>query len=288
MSKYRKQASGEAALTDPGEPPVGVTKAKLPERWCQGPAYKPHFKVQDIPSLGRSSRIAYQERTVHLVSDLEVRAFRHFQWDTSVIGIEEQYALDIDDTQRIANDMGISHPTEFGTTTPFVMSTDLVIYFNTPTGSRRTARAIKYAADVELGTAPDEATRKGIAKTIGKLEIERRYWAERNVSWALLTENELNSHRSTTIEMLLSAELDATRADGFWHDAAQRVCDAMIRGDGSRVSELQRELGQAGILSQKDFSSIFRHLCATRQLEFDMDRKFSLIRPVSDFQFTIR
>lgn len=286
MTKEHNRGVEEEAPPNEPMPELRARKPKPAERWCQGSAYKPHFRVQDVPSLGRSSRIAYAGRTVHLVSDLEVRAFRHFQWEPSVTGLEEQYALDLDDTLRIAKEMGIAHPTEFGTTIPFVMTTDLVIYFNTATGDRRTARAMKYAADVELGASPTESARKKIAGTLAKLEIERRYWTERGVNWALLTENELSDHRKCTIEMLLGVKLSGDRAQGYWDDAAERVRDAMIRGDGSRVSDLQHELDRDGTLSQTDFASIFRYLCATRQLEFDMERKFALVRPVSDFQFT--
>ena len=255
-------------------------------RWCLGDAYEPHIRVQDVKrSNGKKSRPKYQGRELHLLSDLEVRAFRHFEWEPTVIGIEEQYYLEIEDTVRIAAEAGARHPLNVGTDDPFEMTTDLVIYHQSDRGERRLARAIKYSKDVELGLAETPAERRHVAGVLEKLEIERRYWAERNVNWALLTELELSEERQRNIEWLLSSSLDRARPDGFWQQAADRVCEALVAGDGARVVDLQRELDVDGTLAAADFTECLRHLCATRQLEFDMERRFELLRPVSDFAF---
>lgn len=254
-------------------------------RWCLGAAYEPHIRTQDVRSSGRKSRFTYHGRPIHTLSDLEVRAFRHFQWDLAVFGIEEQYYLEIEDTVRIAEEAGARHPTDPGTSVLFEMSTDLVIYCRADRGDRRIARSIKYAKDLELGSATTSKESRRIENILGKLEIERRYWAERNVPWAVLTEHELSEVRQRNIEHMLGSELDASRPDGFWQDAANRVCDVLVAGDGSTVVELQRLLHNDGSLDAADFMACFRHLCATRQLVFDMEEKFSLVRPVSDFAF---
>lgn len=254
-------------------------------RWRLGDDYQPHIRAQDVRSRGRKSRPKYQGRELHLLSDLEVRAFVHFQWEQAVVGIEEQYYLEVEDTIRIAAEAGARHPLEIGTDKPFEMTTDLVIYFRSERGERRIARAVKYSKDIELGLAETAAERKHVAGVLEKLEIERRYWAERNVHWAVLTERELSEERQRNIEWLLKSSLDRGRPDGFWQQAADRVCAALVAGDGARVVDLQRELDADGVLAEADFTEILRHLCATRQISFDMEGKFSLLRPVSDFVF---
>ena len=255
-------------------------------RWCLRDAYEPHIRVQDVVrSTGKKSRPKYQGREMHLVSDLEVRALRHFEWEPTVVGIEEQYYLEIEDTVRIAAEAGARHPLVIGTNEPFEMTTDLVIYYQCDRGERRIARAIKYSKDVELGLAETPAERRKVAHTLEKLEIERRYWAERNVHWAVLTERELSEERQRNIEFMLKSSLDPTRPDGFWQHAADSVCAALVAGDGARVVDLQRELDAHGVLAEADFTVALLHLCATRQLAFDMERSFSLLRPVSDFAF---
>lgn len=255
-------------------------------RWRLGDAYEPHIRAQDlVRGRGKKSRPKYQGREMHLLSDLEVRACVHFQWELSVVGIEEQYYLEVEDTVRIAEEAGARHPMEIGTDQPFEMTTDLVIYYRTDRGERRLARAIKYSKDVELGLAETDAERRHVAGVLEKLEIERRYWAERDVHWAVLTERELSEERQRNIEYLLKSELDRARPDGFWQEAADRVCAALVAGDGARVVDLQRELDADGVLGEADFTETVRHLCATRQLAFDMEKRFSLLRPVSDFTF---
>ena len=260
--------------------------AKGARAWL-GDAYEPHIRTQDVRSSGRKSRPKYQGRELHLLSDLEVRAFRHFQWDPNVFGIEEQYYLEIEDTTRLAAEAGARHPLVIGTDEPFEMTTDLVIYHQVERGERRIARAIKYSKDLELGLAQTPSERNKVMGTLAKLEIERRYWAERNVHWAVLTELELSEEQQRNIEWLLSCSLDGARPDGFWQEAADRLCEALVASDGARVIDLQRELDAEGVLGQTDFTQCLRHLCATRQLAFDMEQRFSLLRPVSDFTFTV-
>lgn len=254
-------------------------------RWRLGDAYEPLLRVQDVRSSGRKSRPKYQGREMQLLSDLEVRAFRHFQWEPAVTGIEEQYYLEVEDTVRIAAEAGARHPLRIGTDEAFEMSTDLVIYYQSERGERRIARSIKYSKDIELGLAGTPTEERRVRGTLEKLEIERRYWAERNVHWALLPELELTEMRTRNIEWLLESKLDAGRPDGFWQEAANRVCQALIAGEGARVVDLQRELDADGLLGEADFTACFRHLCASRQLVFDMEERFSVSRLVSDFVF---
>lgn len=254
-------------------------------RWWLGDAYEPLLRVQDVRSEGRKARLKYQGREVHLFSYLEVRAFRHFQWELGVFGIEEQFYLEIEDTKRISEEAGVKHPLKRGTQDLFEMSTDLVVYFRTEHGERRLARQMKVSKDLELGRATSDSERRTIENTLAKLEIERRYWAERNIDWAVLTELELSEERHNNIERMLDSKLDASRPAGFWQLAADRICHALVAGKGSKVVDLQREMSSDGTLSEADFTACLAHMCAERHLLFDMEQTFSLFRPVSDFEF---
>lgn len=233
--------------------------------------------------MGRKTRLNSQGRPVHLLSDLEVRAFRHFQWEPCVIGIEEQYYLEVEETTRIALEAGIKHPLDVKTKAPFEMTTDLVVYYRTQEGGeRRIARSVKRSEDIEATLASPQRQRS-VKRTIEKLEIERRYWSERGVDWAILTQLDLSETRTRTIEMLLEIKLDPDRPDGFWQDIANRIHEAILVGDGFRIVDLQRQLHDSGMVDKADFTMCFRHLCATRQLIFDMEKRNDLLRPVSDF-----
>lgn len=255
-------------------------------RWCLGDAYEPLHHVQDVmKSNGERARFPYQGRIMHLLSRLEQRAFWHFCWDPSVTGIEEQYYLELDVTTRIANEAGASHPLmRPRQDEPFPMSTDLVVYHHTSTGPARIARQIKYSKAFELGEVDDRDRRKA-EHVIEKLEIERRYWAEQNVDWQVLTERELSAARAENIRHCLAVELDPRRPHGFWTDAIERVRDAIAGGDGLLLVHLAQRLDEQGVLDHADFGICVRHMVKTRQLEFDMNEPYDQMRPASDFHF---
>ncbi len=49
------------------------------------------------------------------------------------------------------------------------------------------------------------------------------------------------------------------------------------------MDEIARALDADGVLARRDFPTAVRLLCAKRAMVFDMDRQFTLSRPVSDF-----
>lgn len=65
-----------------------------------GKDYRPWLTVQDVSSLGRSSRIhsCKTDREHHLLSDLETALFLLLDWSGVVTDIREQFPLDRDAT----------------------------------------------------------------------------------------------------------------------------------------------------------------------------------------------
>jgi hypothetical protein len=144
----------------------------------EGENYKPWLTVQDVPSNGLASRKKGRtcNREHHLMSNLERDYFYLLDFSDSVTDIREQYPLlPIDETLLIAEKLGISHPTDPKTGEPIVMTTDFLITMN----KLNVARTVK--PENELN---DD-------RTIQKLEIERRYWKERNIDWGIVTEKEI-------------------------------------------------------------------------------------------------
>jgi len=144
----------------------------------EGANYIPWIKVHHFSSKGRSSRIAgwKTRRAHHLFSDLETGYFYILEWSPIARDIREQYPLlPIEETIQIANELGIKHPTDFGTKIPKVMTTDFLI----TEPERLKARTTKYAQDLES------------YRILEKFEIERVYWHRRNVDWGIVTEREV-------------------------------------------------------------------------------------------------
>lgn len=143
-----------------------------------GKDYQPWLTVRDLPSSGRSHRIwGFQtQRTHHLLSDLELAAFFLFDWNTFATDIREQYPLRLEDTLELAAQAGIRHPAFQGQVQ--IMSSDFLIDTNI-THQPRMAIQVKTSADLSN------------PRTIEKLELERRYWAKKNIPWFLLTEKQI-------------------------------------------------------------------------------------------------
>jgi hypothetical protein len=151
----------------------------------EGPNYDPWHRVQDFPSLGRVHRIFGWKtcRVHHLLSDLELKVFLHFQWPRSVTEQREQFALlPLEETLEIARDIGVRHPADPRTKCPVVMSTDLVLTIDQGLKMPLHPCTVKYYQALDN------------PRTREKLEIERRYWAAptRNSTLKIYTERQVS------------------------------------------------------------------------------------------------
>lgn len=157
--------------------------------------YMPWLTVRDLPSLGRVHRVFghKSKRTHHLLSDLELAAFLLLEWHPEVTQIREQFPLERDTTRRLAVDVGIEHPNMGGVDQ--YMSSDFLVDSADETEPRFVWQA-KYAAAL------------GNARTVEKLEVERRYWEEKEHPWYLVTEREIPPVVFKNIQWLYPAQRD--------------------------------------------------------------------------------
>jgi hypothetical protein len=133
-----------------------------------------------VPSNGVRIRGRVTGRVHHLLSRLEEACFRLVDWSDEVLDIREQYALwPLEETQAIAVDLGVRHPRHPRTREPIVMTTDFLV----------TVRGTFRPSLVAIACKP--ADRLGEQRVLEKLEIERRYWASRGVSWRIVTERDV-------------------------------------------------------------------------------------------------
>lgn len=98
-----------------------------------GIEYKPWITIQDVPSLGRATRLKGFKvpRQFEFLSDLERNYFYLSEYSDSVVDIREQYPLlPIEETIVIADELGIKHPADPKTGEPIVMTTDFLVTTN--------------------------------------------------------------------------------------------------------------------------------------------------------------
>lgn len=151
--------------------------------------YKPWISIHDIASKGVVSRVMGLKagRIHHLLSRNETAYFFILDSSDKVIDIREQFPLlGVDETVRIAENTGIRHPRDPASFYPYVLTSDFVI----TTKEGICVRSVK----------EKEELRK--ARVREKLEIERRYWAERNVDWKIVTEESIDFQKARNLEWL--------------------------------------------------------------------------------------
>ncbi len=162
-----------------------------------GKNYSPWLTVQEVPSLGRSHRVYSHktERVHHLLSDLELAVFLSLEWENSVLDIREQFPLLLSDTKQIALDNGIKHPAIRGVDQ--VMSTDFLV----------DSKDKQFAIQVKPAIALQDE------RTLEKLELERRYWQQKQIPWFIFTDKEIDSVVKENIEWLYSAKTEIVSAE---------------------------------------------------------------------------
>lgn len=252
---------------------IKMTEQVIGERYragrgCgDGDAYQPWLDVHDLSSLGLSTRVPCPKtgRLHHLLSGLETGIFMEFMLMPDVTDIQEQYPLDREDTRAIALGMGVAHPTYPGGKVDVVMTTDLVVHRQTANGIVRSARSVKPVAELDD------------ARTLLKLEIERRYWAARGVQWMLATDLDQSRRRHTGIAwMYARLSLEENEDPAYWPSRVNAFLAAYGSGKAKTFADIDTELRLRGQAAEGEAVEIVRHLCATGRLTFDPERVFDI------------
>lgn len=136
-----------------------------------GSEYKPWIRIQDISSLGRSTRLKgiKTKRQHEFLSDMERDCFYLLEFSDEVEDIREQFPLlPIEDTLLIAKELGIEHPKNPETGEFIVMTTDFLISVSHNNETYEVARTIK---------SKDDLMNRRI---IEKFYIEQKYWESKH------------------------------------------------------------------------------------------------------------
>ena len=178
--KYLKEGRGQGELQD----------------------YIPWIKVYDFSSKGYSIRVPgiKTNRIHHFLSNLEYHYFLILSYSKKVIDIREQFPLlNYKRTMEIAKEKGIKYPTSAKIKAPYIFTTDFLVTVKDDNGIRVIARTIKLSEKIKK------------KRVLEKLEIERIYWHERDVDWAIVTEKELGNQQIINLKLLYYANLVASQ-----------------------------------------------------------------------------
>lgn len=193
----------------------------------EGHEYKPWIRIQDFASQGVISRIAGSKtgRVHHLMSMREKDYFFLLEWSDEVVDIREQFPLvDLELAVQLALEAGIRYPRDSISNFPYVLTCDFMI---------RTRNGFK-ARTVKPSSALDNA------RTLEKLELERRYWARKGIDWKIVTERELPIvkirniewlHPASKMPMIPDAAILATSICEYYHKYDVSIFDVAAWAD---------------------------------------------------------
>ncbi|MBX4263778.1 TnsA endonuclease N-terminal domain-containing protein [Clostridium estertheticum] len=238
----------------------------------KGDRYKPWIKIQDVPSLGRSSRIrGIKTRRQHeLLSDMERNYFYFLEYSDKVQDIREQFPLlPIEDTMLIAKELGIEHPKNPETGEFIVMTTDFLVSINFNNKFYEVARTIK---------SKDELMNKRILE---KFEIERKYWERKGINWGIVTDEEIDKVIANNIS-LVHGYKDIGTIDSFNDIEASELKDLIyefikrIIDNPKTMRTICNEFDSDMCLEKGSSLCIFKYLVINKMIDIDISEKINV------------
>jgi len=240
----------------------------------EGQNYTPWLQIQDFPSQGRVSRVSgiKTQRIHHMLSDLETRCFYIFDWSNQVIDIREQFPLlEMAETIKIAEKIGVTYPRDRTTDFPVVMTTDFLLTMKNEKGIYHVARTVKPSTELDK------------KRVMEKYEIERRYWLERRVDWGIITEKEIPRELVQNIQWfhpLYNFELEGVSSSDFkiltTHLKKQFFID-----NQSSIHHVCNSFDTNYNLQNGTSMSIFRHLVARKEIIVNIQLKPDINAPLN-------
>ena len=231
----------------------------------RGKGYKPFILIQDVPSLGRSSRLRGIKtgRQHEFLSDLERNYFMILEFSDCVVDIREQFPLELKETLLIAEELGIKHPTHSITKEPITMTSDFCITLKKVNTTEEVIRTTKYKQDLLD------------RRVIEKFQIEKTYWQRKGIDWGMVTEAEVDKNYSQNVADILDyydlsdheglATIDKDEKGDMVIEFLQRLMDA-----NKTVRQIASVFERDVHLPKGTGIALFKHLVARKYIKIDL------------------
>lgn len=237
-----------------------------------GSKYIPWLRIQDVASLGRSTRLKGIKtgRQQDFLSDMERDHFYVLEYSDGIVDIREQFPLlPLEETILIANELGINHPKNPETGEFIVMTTDFLLTIVGKDKMLERARTIK---------AKDDLLDKRI---IEKFEIERVYWSKKGIDWGIVTEEEIDKVIAHNISYVHGYK-DISNLDCFINIETNEIKDLVyefikrIVDDERSMRAICSEFDNEMLLEKGSGLSIFKYLVINKIIEIDIKRRINV------------
>lgn len=235
-----------------------------------GAEYRPWLTVQDFPSMGRVARVPGWKsgRIHHFFSDIQTRYFYLLEWEDLVIDIREHFPLlDLEDTIQQKEDLNLDQFKDKETGTPYVLTTTFLITLKSTDGKNiYLARTVKPASELEK------------KRILERLEVERRYWADKEIDWGIVTQKEIPKALVRNIEWV-HPSLYSYRERGFTREEIIYLGNVLME----RLIDNYHSIRKITADFDKDFNYesgtglfVFKYLIASKQIETDMTKPIDI------------
>lgn len=244
--------------------------------------YKPWIKIQDVPSLGRVSRIKGIKtgRQHEFLSDMERNYFYFLEYSDVVQDVREQFPLlPIEETILIANELGIEHPKNPETGELIVMTTDFLVNVNYNNEQYEIARTIK---------SKDDLMNKRVSE---KFEIERVYWDKKGIDWGIVTDDEIDKVIANNIS-LVHGYTEIWTIDSFNDIATNELKDLIyefmkrIIDNKKSMRTICNEFDNEMCLEKGSSLCIFKYLVINKNIEIDITEKINVNKVIDSISIT--
>jgi hypothetical protein len=114
-------------------------------------------------------------------------------------------------------------------------------------------------------------------RTLEKLEIERRYWAEQGVDWRIVTEREISRQTAKNIEWIYSAEcFTLTDYKKYETERLHYELLNLLTHEGYNVIEATRFVERERSLPCGTGLQLFKQLVLDKKLCIDLSKPINL------------
>lgn len=233
----------------------------------EGKEYKPWLTIQDIPSLGRVTRIlGWKTQRVHeLFSDIQTRYLYYLEWDDNVIDIRENWPLlDLEEVLENENDLNIDNFKIHNNKAPFILTVTFLATIKEADGSHKyLARSVKASSELEKKSVID------------RLEIIRRYFEKKNIDFGIVTEQEIPMIKCRNIEWIhVSYDLNINSDENM--NYSKKLIKYFKFHDTLPIRNVLSEFDKKMKQDNGTALSLFKYLIASKQLIVDMDKKIDI------------
>lgn len=239
-----------------------------------GADYKPWKSTYEFSSKGRATRLfGLKTGRVHqLHSDNQYRAFLVYEFSSKITDIRESYPLlDLMEVLDNKKDLRLDKFADKKNGEPFVLTTTFLLTAKDNNGDERyVARTVKNTTELKRKI------------TFEKLEIERRYWLQKNIDWKVITEKQLPRQLAKNIEWVRETLLEGSEGHLNKDKLSLLLYRFLLENCDLPLKEVLMLFDKAEGLEKGSGLFLFRFLLAKKELRVDMTKTLDFSARVID------